>query len=73
MTKMFCCDKHGSRRPYATFAEAEKLARSRYKKVGHGAIYTTIEGRGGPRLATIAKDGLGRIWTDLTNEGATYA
>ena len=68
------------RRVFATFEEAEAVARKWYK-AGRGAarIYYSPrpwEGNGrelhrnAELVATIADDALGRIWTDITYEGA---
>ncbi len=70
---------HQPKRRFDSFEAAEKSARMSFKRTGFGAtIYALQEpnARGrcanGAVVATISSDGTGRVWTDLTSQGATF-
>ena len=68
----------GSRAPsrlsprYTTFAAAEEAARRLYSSRGSAAIYRVANGGAG-LVGEVARDALGRVWVDLTVEGAKFA
>ena len=59
-----------------TFDEAEHLARwhaaGRGIRVDIDKVVQTAKRRDSDHMATVSRDALGRIWTDLTWHGATF-
>lgn len=60
----------------ASFAEAERLARwhaaRRGIRVTIDKVTVTARHRHSDEMASVIRDNLGRLWTDLTTLGATF-
>ena len=57
----------GETKRFHSVKAAESYARTRCDKVGgFWIIEYADEGRNGLEIATVCKDGLGRVWTDVT-------
>jgi hypothetical protein len=72
MSELFVISLKRSAKTYASFSDAEKVARRQVWR-GTGGIYLRTSDNIIEELATLRRDSYGKLWVDLTWEGSRYA